>query len=92
MSLETFLELTPAQFSTAYAEFLNKIEADRRHSELTRWQVARWQVWRTLAPPQKKQISVRDLIELPGDEAVKKEATQSTPERFEELKKKWADG
>ena len=91
MSMETFLMLTPGQFHSAYNEFLNAVESDRRHRELVSWQVARWQVWRTLAPPDKKQISVRDLIELPGDEIEQKEVKQSTRERFEELKKKWSN-
>ncbi|MBS4057755.1 MAG: hypothetical protein KGZ82_10605 [Bacteroidales bacterium] len=96
MSLSTFLDLTPGQFFEALRAFREQREAQVRRDEELAWQVARWQVWRTLAPPAAKKISVFDLIELPGDDAIKRlkldNAKPSTRERFEQLKRKWQNG
>jgi hypothetical protein len=92
MSLDSFLMLTPDQFEIAYNNWLELKVSERKASDLQAWQIARWQVWRTLCPPEKKEISPLDLIMLPGDETVIKEQnkkTQSTRERFEELGEKW---
>jgi len=94
MSLETYLGLTPSQFQRAYELYLEKIKSDREHAENVAWQVARWQVFRTLCPPAKKQISVFDLIELPGDKALRKLKTGKNkpvkdPKRFAALAEKW---
>jgi len=52
------------------------------------WETARWQVWRTLCPPDKKEMSVRDLIEFPWEkEAI--EASISTEEKFRATIKKF---
>jgi len=89
MSYESYLSLTPYQFRKAYELFLDKISKEREQSELTAWQVARWQVWRTLCPPEGKQISVLDLIELPGDK--RKEEPKPDPERAKRIAEKWKD-
>ena len=90
MSYETFLALTPYQFRRAYELFIEKTYKDRDQAELNAWQVARWQVWRTLCPPEGKQISVMDLIELPGDNRMKKDI-KPDPERAKRLAEKWKD-
>jgi len=59
------------------------MEADYR----LKFEVARWQVWRTLCPPNKKQISLTDLLEFP-EEKVVREQTRSTEERFRALVKR----
>jgi hypothetical protein len=96
MSMESYLSLTPSQFQRAYELYLEKIKSDRDHAENVAWQVARWQVFRTLCPPQKKKISVFDLIELPGDEVYKKHSstrsgtkTEIDEKRFRALADKW---
>ena len=93
MSYETYLELTPGQFRGAYKAFIDKVNSDRQHAENTSWQVARWQVWRTMCPPQQKQISVFDLIKLPGDEQFKTKKpdvnTEKDNKRFSALTDKW---
>jgi hypothetical protein len=95
MSMETYLQLTPYQFQKAYEYFLEKTRLDREHAENVAWQVGRWQVFRTLCPPNKKKISVFDLIELPGDQALKKSKAKrkGIPEkdenRFRKLAEKW---
>ena len=99
LDLETYLSLTPFEFQEVYKAFVEKASLDREWQELKDMRVARWQVFRTLCPPQQKTISVYDLIELPGDkeqkeriEAISKAKEQrSTQERFEELKNKWKD-
>ena len=96
MSLETYLGLTPSQFQRAYTLYLEKVKSDREHAENVAWQVGRWQVFRTLCPPQKKRISVFDLIELPGDEAYKKakakgKAKEKDEKRFRALAEKWGE-
>jgi hypothetical protein len=90
MSYETYLSLTPYQFQKAYINFIDKINKDREQAELTAWQVARWQVWRTLCPPVGKEISMLDLIELPGDKRLRKEV-KPDPERAKRLAEKWKD-
>ncbi len=94
MSLETFLMLTPDQFMLAYEAFRERIRAEAEHSEQLAWNVARWQVWRAMCPPEgKKQLSVFDLLTLPGDETIKQEkakkVTPSTEDRFRRLAEKW---
>jgi len=94
MSYETFLSLTPYQFQKAYSNFIDKTNKDREQEELTAWQVARWQVWRTLCPPDLKKISVMDLIELPGDKKYKASTGQDNKrdeKRFEDLAKLWKE-
>ena len=90
MSYESYLQLTPYQFRRAYELFIDKVQKERDQAELNAWQVARWQVWRTLCPPQGKQISVMDLIELPGDKRNKKEL-KPDPERAKRMAEKWKD-
>lgn len=94
LSLETYLDLTPFQFSEVYKRFLERIEKEREWQELKDWQIARWQVWRTLCPPNdKKEYSVMDILELPGDKEAKERAEGKTElssrERYEALKRKF---
>jgi len=94
MSYETFVSLTPYQFQRANQLYIEKIQKEREQADLTAWQVARWQVWRTLCPPDLKKISVMDLIELPGDEkyrASSSSATGKNEKRFEDLAKLWKE-
>jgi len=99
LDLETYLSLTPFEFQEVYKSFTEKTVSDREWEEIKDMRVARWQVFRTLCPPQQKKVSVYDLVELPGDKEIKerikaKEQAQtqgSTPERYEELKEKWND-
>jgi hypothetical protein len=95
LSLDTYLDLTPFQFSEAYKRFLERVGKEREWQELKDWQIARWQVWRTLCPPNdKKEYSVMDILELPGDREAKDQAKaqenaehgESSRERFEALK------
>ena len=90
MSYESYLSLTPYQFRKAHEAFIDKINKERDQAELTAWQVARWQVWRTLCPPEGKEISVLDLLELPGDKRYKKEL-KPDPERAKRIAEKWKD-
>lgn len=92
MNYETYCSLTPTQFQEAYRVFLKKTAKDRDQAELVAWQVARWQVWRSLCPPDLKKMSVLDLLQLPGDPnpdaPVKK---KKDPEKFRKLAEKWKD-
>lgn len=90
MSYESYLSLTPYQFRLAYEKFIDKVNKEREQQELNAWQVARWQVWRTLCPPEGKQLSVMDLIDLPGDKRDKKEI-KPDPERAKRVAEKWKD-
>lgn len=96
MSFETYCSLTPTQFQEAYRVFLEKTAKDRDQAELIAWQVARWQVWRTLCPPDLKQMSVLDLLQLPGDPSAssgtgKHAKPKKDPEKFRKLAEKWKD-
>lgn len=99
LDLETYLSLTPFEFQEVHKAFIEKTTSNRDWEEIKDMRVARWQVFRTLCPPKKKEISIFDLIELPGDkeqkeriEAVKLEQNKrSTAERFEQLKELWKD-
>lgn len=81
-----------------YKRFVEKIEKEREWQELKDWQIARWQVWRTLCPPNdKKEVSVMDVLELPGDKQAKEKAKaeekaeqgESSRDRYEALKKRF---
>jgi len=89
LGLDDFLDLTPYEFQVAYQMYLDKINADREWEYLKAMRVARWQVFRTLCPPQgKKKISVYDLVELPGDQEImehmktENSSEESTEEKF----------
>lgn len=90
LGLEDFLNLTPFEFNEAHKAFIEKLNADREWQYNAMMQVARWQVFKTLCPPQQKQISILDLIELPGDEVYKKaaEEKQTNREKFEKAKER----
>jgi len=89
LSLESFLGLTPQQFSIAYEKFMERIEADDIQAERR----ARLMAFRIIAPPDKKKISIYDLWEIKGDTEVKREQRKkqkpSSRNRYEELKNKW---
>jgi len=54
------------------------------------WEVARWQVFRAMCPPEKKEIRITDLIEFPWEqEELKKQ--KSTEERFRKVVEKFGD-
>jgi hypothetical protein len=92
LSYEDYLSLTPYQFAEAYRRFIEKTNKDREQAELTAWQVARWQVWRTLCPPETKgPISVVDLLELTGDKPQKPKQKELTKEEQEERARKLAE-
>lgn len=91
MSVEDYLALTPSQFAGAYKRFLEKVESDRSHTEMLSWQVARWQVFRTLCPPRKQKITVFDLLQLPGDEAFRSSKKKNRPPRDETRFRKLAE-
>lgn len=90
MSYNSFCSLTPYQFQRAYELFIDKVHKDRAQTELNAWQIARWQVWRTLCPPEGKTLSLIDLIELPGDKKLKKEV-KPDPERAKRIAERWKD-
>jgi len=97
MSLDTFYRLSPQQFQEAYDAWLLKVNAEREHFERIKWEVARWQVWRTMCPPKLKgQVSVMDVLKLPGDDELlkqeRKKQKPSTRNRYEQLKNKWSNG
>jgi len=90
LSRPDWLALTPKQY-TIFREAWYRKSSAREHET---WEVARWQVFRTLCPPTKKQISITDLIEFPweteGEKGKKGEAVkESSKERFENLKERW---
>jgi hypothetical protein len=84
LALEDFLRLTPFEFSATYKHWLKHNE----HQERMEWERARWSVFKAMTPPNKKQITMLDLIEFPWEKEIVKK-TQSSKERFEQLKKKW---
>jgi hypothetical protein len=91
MSLDTFLAISPSEFSEIYAKWIEvkEAEAERERVKIQEaWEIARWTVWRTLCPPDKKELSVLDLREFSWDPKQPK-APKSTRERFEEMKKKY---
>ena len=102
MGLETFLQLTPHQFAQSYKKHLEAKREEIEAIELINWQVARWQVWRTLYPPDKKTANQFDILELPGDKELrerlkqndlearkKKQPVQRDERRFRALAEKW---
>ncbi|PTN08039.1 hypothetical protein C8N47_11179 [Mangrovibacterium marinum] len=99
MSLETFLGLTPDQTISAWHLWKKQKEEDSKRTDLTAWQIARWQSWVNLYPPEMKEASQFDILKLEGDDELKeylkkkKEQVGNKPERderrFRALAKKW---
>ncbi len=88
LSRPDWLALTPKQYTIFRDAWYRRSSAKER--EL--WEVARWQVFRTLCPPAKKQISIKDLIEFPWEtegKKSKKGKEEKDPERFKELTERW---
>ncbi len=87
MRLDDFLDLTPGEFQDAYTSFLEAEQSKFR----TNWEIARWQVFQTLCPPNKKQIAITDLAKFPWEKENKNttKIKPSTPERFNKLKEKF---
>ena len=84
MCLDDFLDISPAEFSEIYESWL-EIENSKYREE---WNRARWMVFKTLCPPDKKEITVLDIEQFEWDPKLP-EVPISTPERFEEMKKKY---
>lgn len=89
LGMETFLSLTPQQFTEAYTRFMEKVEADDIQADRR----ARLIAFRTICPPAGKKLSIYDFWYIKGDEKIKqqqkKEQKPSTRGRFEDLKKRW---
>lgn len=84
MCLDDFLDISPSEFAEIYESWL-EIEKSKYQEE---WNRARWMIFRTLCPPDKKQITIFDIERFDWDPAAPEEP-KSTKERFEELKKKY---
>ena len=85
MSLETFLDLSPIEFSEAYESFLDM----ERLREQNAWNRARWSIFKSLCPPEKKMINIFDIELFEWDKKGEEiKTTPSTRERFEEMKNK----
>ena len=102
MGLDTYLGLSHDQFWRAYRDWEGQRRRDRETDGLNQWQIARWQAWRELCPPDKKSLSQFDLIELPGDKETmeylykkRREKTKKPKEpmkdekRFRAVVKRW---
>jgi hypothetical protein len=88
MSRDDFLSLRPDEFEYLYRHYQETDIQRREESYRMQWESARWQVFRTLCPPDKKQITVYDLIEFPWEkEEIEKQ--KSTEERFRQVVKKF---
>lgn len=84
MSLDDFLAISPIEFSAIYAAWL-KLEELREHNK---WIRARWSIFKTLCPPDKKSITVYDIEHFSWEPEPQK-APRSTREKFDELTKKY---
>jgi len=92
LSRPDWLALTPKQY-TIFRDAWYRKSSVKEHET---WEVARWQVFRTLCPPKKQQISIMDLIEFPWEKEEKKEQERerkkgraNSKERFDNLKERW---
>jgi hypothetical protein len=84
MSLDDFLAISPSEFSEIYASWL-KLQETKEQND---WNRARWIVFKTLCPPDKKSINIFDIERFAWDP--KAPVTEkSTRERFDELTKKY---
>ena len=95
LSRPDWLALTPTQYSLFRESWNKRSEmADR-----AAWEIARWQVFRNLCPPQGKKIAITDLIrfhwEIPQNTLAAKDAStiiverKNNKQRFEKLKELW---
>lgn len=95
LSRPDWLALTPKQYELFRESWHKRAAASERQT----WEIARWQVFKTLCPPTKKQISITDLIRFPwekkeaparcGNTGGDAPATLSGKERFNKLKERW---
>jgi hypothetical protein len=86
LGLEDFLCLTPSEFSETWKVWLK----NREHEEQQQWERMRMQVFWTICPPQKKQISIYDINRFPWEtDVVIPQQPASTEDRFNKLKEKW---
>ncbi|MGQ1889129.1 hypothetical protein ACT29H_01675 [Thermophagus sp. OGC60D27] len=87
LGLDTFLNMTPFEFAEAWQLWVK----NKEHEERLAWERTRMQVFWTICPPQKKQITPYDINRFPWEREIKTphDAPMSTQERFEMLKKKW---
>lgn len=85
MRLPDFMELEPYQYQMAKAEWLEH----EGIKEQKAWERARWQAFKTTAPPKGRggMVKLTDYEVFPWEK--KDEAPPSTRKRFEQLKRKW---
>lgn len=80
------MDLTPAEFSDIHAKWA---ERERARDE-NEWFRARWMVFKTLCPPDKKMINIFDIEKFPWETTEHtKEVPISNRELFEAAKKKY---
>lgn len=84
MCLDDFLDISPTEFIEIYEKWL-EIENIKRQEE---WNRARWTVFKTLCPPDKKMITIFDIEHFKWDPAAP-EVPISSKDSFEKAKRKY---
>lgn len=90
LSRADWIALTPQQYSLFRESHYRRQQRDERE----RWELARWQVFRTLCPPSGKRISLKDIITFPWEAAPSgsHKGGEKNKDRFDKLVKRWNDG
>jgi hypothetical protein len=85
MCLGDFLDISPTEF----IEISKKYFEHERIREQNAWIRARWQVFKTLCPPDKKQINVFDIEIFAWEKETVQEAPISNRGLFDKAVKKY---
>jgi len=90
LGLDCFLDLTPFEFITIKGKYLEQ----QHELQKERWEIARWQVFRTVCPPQSKSkrglLGVKDFILFPWEKKEPdKKLQKADPEHVKRLIEKW---
>jgi hypothetical protein len=83
--LDDFLDISPTEFMAIHDKWLER-EKLREQNE---WVRARWQVFKTLCPPDKKQINVFDIEIFAWEKETIQEVPVSNRELFDKAIKKY---
>lgn len=89
LGLNDFLDLTPFDFIKAKCKYLEY----QRDLQKERWEIARWQVFRSTCPPTARikngLLRPSDFIEFTWEEKVKKQVVKADQNRVNRLVEKW---
>ena len=87
MCLDDFLDISPSEFTEIHERWIER-EKIREQND---WNRARWTVFKTLCPPEKKRINIYDIDQFDWDPKSEErgEVPISNKKTYEAVKKKY---